>query len=345
MSRGPVGAATPPGERRAHYPLLDAGRGVAAIAVLAHHLGNESGAGLAPYGYLAVDFFLLLSGFVVALAYEERLRDGLSLAAFVRLRVLRMWPMILLGSALSLVPLAIRPDPGMAPQWLLYQFFLVPAFAAWVIFPANGPLWSLFYEAVANLAHALALARLRAGVLAALLAPLAAGVAWLAVTRPDYNLGFRPEEWWIALVRILAGYLAGILLCRLLRAGRLPLPDGGPLAPLVLVALPLALPAEVPMPVVVLGAVFGCFPLAMLFGLGGSSGPGALAVARWLGGISYPLYAIHMPVVLTAKALGWTDAPARAAVFAAALLAATLAERWYDAPLRARLRRRGGVSG
>ena len=328
----------PPGAERRHYPLLDAGRGVAAIAVLLHHVGNESGAGLAPYGYLAVDYFLMLSGFVIALAYEDKLQSGMSYGRFLRLRVQRIWPMIVMGSALAVVAAWVKPDPGIRPQWLLYQFLLIPAFTAWVIFPANGPLWSLFYEVVANVAHALCLRRMRLAWLVLLLVPLAIGVLAIVATQPEFNIGFRPHEWSFALVRIFAGYTLGIVAFRLLRDGRLPLLDVGPLPPLLLVAAPLLAPAAVPGDVVVIAALFLLFPLAILLGIG--SRPGLAPLAGWLGGISYPLYAIHMPFLLIGEGLGWRTPLGWTVLALAALASATLLERVYDAPLRAWFRRR-----
>jgi len=61
--------------------------------VLCLHLSLGKTSGAAPYrGYLAVDFFFMLSGFVLAHAYEERLRSGMKAWRFMRTRIIRLYP-------------------------------------------------------------------------------------------------------------------------------------------------------------------------------------------------------------------------------------------------------------
>src|ERR1700712_1409072 len=85
------------------YHTLDALRGLAAIAVVGFHISQvKLEPVLVPYGYLAVDFFFVLSGAVVAHAYEKQLRAGLSWQAFFVKRVIRLYPLALLGTALGL---------------------------------------------------------------------------------------------------------------------------------------------------------------------------------------------------------------------------------------------------
>ncbi len=61
---------------RPHYPILDGLRGVAAVLVVAFHVCEASSTShldqIINHGYLAVDFFFLLSGFVVGYAYDDR---------------------------------------------------------------------------------------------------------------------------------------------------------------------------------------------------------------------------------------------------------------------------------
>ena len=82
----------PRGSGQPHIAILDGLRGIAALAVLAHHVGlmrNQSG--LFSHAYLAVDFFFLLSGFVMGFAYESRMADGLSFVSFMRMRLGRLY--------------------------------------------------------------------------------------------------------------------------------------------------------------------------------------------------------------------------------------------------------------
>jgi peptidoglycan/LPS O-acetylase OafA/YrhL len=85
------------------FATLDGLRGVAAIAVTSLHFRFELGKFLLPHSYLAVDFFFVLSGFVLAYAYEDRLSEGMKPIQFLRLRVIRLYPLYLIGT------LIVRP--------------------------------------------------------------------------------------------------------------------------------------------------------------------------------------------------------------------------------------------
>jgi uncharacterized membrane protein len=88
---GPVGSTPNAGGRG--YPALDALRGLAAIIVVYYHVtGVATGfrGGIFGHGYLAVDLFFALSGFVLFHAYEERFRQGLAVGAFLWLRKIRL---------------------------------------------------------------------------------------------------------------------------------------------------------------------------------------------------------------------------------------------------------------
>ncbi|QJU58715.1 acyltransferase [Sphingomonas sp. AP4-R1] len=331
-----------------HFPLLDAGRGLAALVVVAHHVGNTSGMVIAKHGHLAVDYFLMLSGFVVAMSYEGRLRgeggrDAMAFRDFLGMRAKRLYPMIFLGAALATIAFALAPNPDVRPAWIALQFLLIPAMACWVIFPLNAPLWSLFYEGIANVAHGGVIAFARDRTIAIAVGVLGLAAMGIALTHADYNMGFRPGEEWIALVRIFGAYLAGVLLWRLHAAGRLPrieLPAFvAPHVPMGLVLAPLLAPAFVPDKAVTLAALFLCFPASLVCSLVGRERPGS--VAAWLGGISYPLYAIHMPILLGAQALGLVETPFAwlvAGLFAVA--AAWGVERFVDAPIRGWLKQK-----
>jgi peptidoglycan/LPS O-acetylase OafA/YrhL len=81
------------------YATLDGLRGIAAIAVVIYHLPIEPK--LVPHGYLAVDFFLMLSGFVLALAYSDKLHSGMSFRSFFLKRAIRLYPIAIVGTAIG----------------------------------------------------------------------------------------------------------------------------------------------------------------------------------------------------------------------------------------------------
>ena len=164
------------------YRLLDELRGVAAVAVLVFHIATRGGGPeLLPNGYLAVDFFFMLSGFVIAEAYERRLLAGMTLWAFAARRLVRMAPVAMLGALLGgaylLARHAVAPDRSdplgglMAANAL--NLLVLPKLwhgraTGWELFPANGPLWSLFFEIAINFLWATAIAGRSTRVLALL---------------------------------------------------------------------------------------------------------------------------------------------------------------------------------
>ena len=129
------------------FSSLDGLRGFAAIAVMAYHVDHD----WMPGGHLAVDFFFCLSGFVIALNYQSRMRGGaIGVVRFMALRLARLYPMVLAGAGLAI--------------WLLHADYrilaLVPSTWGLALFPGNPPYWSLLAELAVSLAFAVLLVRL-----------------------------------------------------------------------------------------------------------------------------------------------------------------------------------------
>ena len=78
-----VNVATSP-KNKTRFLTLDALRGVGAIAVMAGHAGIVLNAYMPPFMYLAVDMFFVLSGFVLAHAYDRKFAQGLSVQDFLK---------------------------------------------------------------------------------------------------------------------------------------------------------------------------------------------------------------------------------------------------------------------
>src|SRR5579864_4395262 len=92
-----------------HFPLLDGLRGIAALAVLSLHIVQLMDAPvLLPHAHLSVDFFFILSGFVVANAYEKKLLHSMTFTRFVKIRLVRLYPMIFAGGLLGTLVLLTR---------------------------------------------------------------------------------------------------------------------------------------------------------------------------------------------------------------------------------------------
>ena len=155
---------------RHRYAALDAMRGLAALAVVVYHLDRP----YAPSAYIAVDFFFVLSGFVIARAYGEKLANGMTVLAFMTARYVRLYPLFLIGSVYGLVQLLLHWQASgvgrtdLAASIVSTVFMLPsPSFLTrsagdiWALYPLNGPAWSLFWELLANLVFALVLFRLK----------------------------------------------------------------------------------------------------------------------------------------------------------------------------------------
>lgn len=334
------------------FHSLDALRGVAAFMVVATHVGTRIPADyhLAQSGYLAVDFFFLLSGFVIAHAYQRRLAAGLSLLEFGILRGIRLYPLIVLGVTIGAIDQLVRTLTGISPDGTLGQ--LAFAFATNVVvlptphrgylFPLNAPEWSLFTEIGINLLFAALLFRLRWRMLLAIaivtLLVMLAQIAWV----PEASVmtgGWSGRTIPIAITRTTFSFVAGVVIFHL-SAGR-PRRRSRWVLPLVAAAL-ITLMAQPLSPrwsdTVHLVSVAVLFP-AFLWLAATHEPPQALtATTAWLGDLSYPLYAIHYPLLAIYVAAAGPQ-QGRVVVYcliylALSVAAAYLALRCYDAPLR-----------
>lgn len=285
--------------------VLDGMRGVAALTVLAYHaVPLVTHAWPLPRGYLAVDFFFMLSGFVMARTYESRLAAGLGARTFIEARVRRLWPVMAIGIALgAIVMLAGGEPPAAALLTLATELLFVPTLDRGYgqIFALNSVQWSLFFELFANLVHALLLHRLSTRALAwsGLVAFVALAIA--AACGDGLNLGSRSMYFAGGVPRVLFPYIIGILLARRAErsAGFGALP--GWLAPALLVAVIAGAglaPDAWPRWTVDLAVVALAFPALIVLGVRSRASP---AATRWMeaaGALSYPLYAVHLPVIL-----------------------------------------------
>ena len=290
---------------RQHFPVLDGLRGVAAIAVVIFHfmemvIGNYSDLFIG-HGWLAVDFFFCLSGFVIGYAYDGRI-GAMGLAAFAKTRLIRLHPMVVFGSVLGLITL--YTDPFRATPFndsashviimLLASLFLVPyptmAERGFCLFSLNSPAWSLFWEYVANIAYALVLCRL--GLRALAVATFIAALILCAVGYHDGNLwaGFNGETFWVGAARVNFSFLAGLLVYRSGAIVKTKLGFGG-LA--VLLTLAFVMPYAKGGWIREAAVILLYFPLLVMLGAGATIGERSKRLCKLAGEISYPLYMTH----------------------------------------------------
>lgn len=354
-----------PGRR--FFATLDSIRGVAAIMVVVFHAAPAFGKGIAQEQFLAVDVFFVLSGVVIANAYEHRLQSGLSVLSFTSIRLIRFYPLYILGTAIRLTAIgaglivvgssSVGNGHQLAAALILAILMLPDPFVYWA-FPLNPPAWSLFFELFGNVAYASVFRLLRLNVLAAIMAVSALGLAGILYfgSQHDLHVGWTAENLSGGFFRVGYSFFAGVLLYRLFASQKVAAKGDRRLAfmPWVilgLVAVMLGAKPEASIrPYYEFAVVILFFPAivycALWFeptGVGGR-------VCKFLGAISYAVYAIHLPLYwlisgITKRTLhvppeSWV--PWAGLCFIGLLLAFCWAlDRFYDRPLRSFLLARG----
>ena len=367
-------------DTKPHYELLDGLRGVAALLVVFYHifegfsfaeLTNAAGDGVIStlnHGHIAVDFFFMLSGFVISYAYDDRW-GKMSIGDFFKRRLVRLHPMVVMG---ALVGVATFVAAG-CRQWdgtvtpvsyvlmaLVLTMFMVPALPGLPyevrgngeMFPLNGPAWSLFFEYVGNILYALFIRRFSTKALAILAAALGIAHAFFFVGDVS-GYGCVGVGWTIdsvnffgGLVRMLFPFTVGMLLARTFVPRKV---KGAFWVCTILLVAIFSVPYIASAGSVSLNSLYEVICIALLFplivwmGACGTCGDSFTGrVSKLLGDLSYPLYIVHYPIMYLFYAwlieekhytLGETWAVS-AMVVAASILLAFLLLKLYDEPVR-----------
>ena len=302
--------ADPNAPPRRTFHALDGLRWVAAIAVMARHMPDGYLLHLLPGSYLAVDLFFCLSGFVLAHAYEDRLRSGaMGVRDFFHARVIRLWPLYLLatliGAALAGFLGVVRHDG--ADMWLLWSrsllfgILMVPtpgwaSVSGFSAFSYCSPSWSLFWEMVAGMAYALIAPLLsvrRMGVVLAVGAALLVGVCFV---HGSADLGPVLPTFMAGGARVAWSFFAGVAIYRVWRSQRLsPLHLPFPVTAAALLALFMIDPGP-------WRVIYDLLVIVLLFPALILASTGEVA-SRWkapmlrLGSASYAVYLLHIPML------------------------------------------------
>ncbi|MFT3850650.1 MAG: acyltransferase [Propionivibrio sp.] len=348
--------APAPGGR---YTVLDLMRGLAALAVLLFHMNYMLGSAthLIARGYLAVNFFFILSGFVIAANYHAAVRPALSWQEFLAARIARLWPLFLLTTLIGFVAVTMKAtrDLGFldAPDVfyaLALNVLMLPSFVQSYgvdrLFYFNAASWSIFFELAVNLVFIAGLRRLGLKPLLALAAGSAVLLVFAARANGSLDGGLTAATFHLGSLRVLFGFTAGMVVY--LCAARSRLRAGGPATAAAVAGLCLALWADGNWISDSVLAV-AVFPTLVLIGAQGRLGAPWERVGGWLGDVSYSVYLLQTPAMLFAS---WAFkllvgrkiaefAPYSGVVFVIALLGASyLCWRFFELPARNWLRRR-----
>lgn len=317
------------------YEILDGLRGVAAMIVVAYHLFETYSAGpvhqILNHGYLAVDFFFVLSGFVIGYAYDDRW-DRMSIKDFFKRRLVRLHPMVIMGTLIGAVffylgdcsafPLIMETPWWKVLLMVLLGCLMIPTPVSWDIRgwwevnSLNGPTWSLMWEYIANILYALFIrhfSKIALGIFVALAALLTIDIAFnidtfgLLVTREAAAYTFiggwslTPDQLYIGISRLLYPFFVGLLLSRVNKL--IKIKRGFYWCSLLIVAI-LVMPRIGGTEAMWMNGAYEAFcvlimfPLIVAMGAGSNvTGKRSVAICQFLGEISYPLYITHFPLI------------------------------------------------
>lgn len=349
-------------DTKPHYLILDGLRGVAALTVVWFHIFEAYATShldqIINHGYLAVDFFFVLSGFVVGYAYDDRWKS-MSIGNFLKRRLIRLQPMVIMGAIIGALLFytqgcSVWDVSTVSVTALLIATFLnicmIPASVGSEIrgvgemYPLNGPTWSLLFEYIGNVLYAFFIRKLSTKLLTLWVILAGCGLAAFAIWGPleDLCVGFSmtDENLIGGSLRLLFSFSVGLLLSRVFKPTRV---KGifwiGSLSIIILSAIPRVENYNGLYDTICCVLVF---PLLVYLGASGRvTDKMTTKVCKFLGDVSYPLYMVHYPFIYLYYA--WVknenltfvqSLPGAIALFVGSILFAYLCLKLYDGPVR-----------
>ncbi len=360
-------------DTKPHYHILNGLRGIAAITVVCFHVFEAFATSHLDqginHGYLAVDFFFILSGFVVGYAYDDRWKT-MTMRDFFKRRVIRLQPMVAMGAFIGAIMFYFQG----CSVWdvskvtvsallvaTLLNALLIPATPGSEIrglgemYPLNGPTWSLFFEYIGNILYALFIRKLSTAALTGLVVIAGLGLAGFAIFGPygDICVGFQlaGTEFTGGFLRLLFSFSAGLLLSRIFK----PVNIKGTfwwssLCIVILLSVPRIGGAEH----FWMNGLYeticfaGVFPLIVYLGASDrTTNKSVIRISKFLGDLSYPLYMVHYPFIYLYYA--WVknenltfqeSLPGAIALVIGSGVLAYICIKFYDEPVRRFLTKR-----
>ena len=363
-------------DTKPHYHLLDGLRGVAALMVIWYHVfeGYAFAGGTTidtfNHGYLAVDLFFILSGFVIGYAYDDRWGKNFTMKDFIKRRLIRLHPMVIMGAVVGAITFYIQGSVqwdgthigiSMVMLSLLCTIFFIPAMPGvgyevrgnGEMFPLNGPCWSLFFEYIGNILYALFIRRLSNKALTIVVVLLGVALASFAIFNVS-GYGNIGVGWTLdgvnfigGLLRMLFPFSMGMLLSRNFKPMKLR--GAFWICTLVMIAL-FAVPYLEGTESICTNGIYEAFciiiafPILLWIGASGTTtDKKSTQICKFLGDISYPVYIIHYPFMYLFYAWLWSKEPhitfsqswpVALCVFFGSIVLAYLCLKLYDEPVR-----------
>ena len=340
------------------FVALDGLRGVAAIVVVTGHAIDPQVLRVLPGSYFTVDMFFVLSGFVVAHAYQARLDAGLGWGEFMLARLIRLYPLYLLGTVIAVALVVAhhwihtRVDPIGWRTVVAGLLFLptperVPT--GFLLYPLNATAWSLLFELIVNAGFAGVARHLTDRRLGGLLAVGALALVATALTYGSVAAGFSWPTAAAGFGRVGYAFFAGVAADRLWRRGVWPALALPPAAVVALFIALLAIPLGPWRAAVDIGVVLVALPLLILAAARGRPVGLTADLCAAAGGIAYSMSVLHLPVRnwllsagphLTGREFKDYGVAGTFALVVMMVPVALAVDRVYDTPLRRWLTRR-----
>ncbi|ERI86416.1 acyltransferase [Bacteroides pyogenes F0041] len=354
-------------DTKPHYHILDGLRGVAALVVVCFHIFEAYATSHLDqrinHGYLAVDFFFILSGFVIGYAYDDRWKR-MTIKEFIKRRLIRLHPMVVMGAVIGAVMFytqgcsvwdVTKVSIGLLLLSMLLNALLIPMTTGFEIrgvgemYPLNGPSWSLLFEYIGNLLYVFFIRKLSTAALSVLVLLAAFGLGIFAIFGPlgDICVGYAMtgENIIGGFLRLLFSFSTGLLMSRLFNPVRI---KGafwiGGISIVMLAAVPRIGGSEN----LWMNGIYDTvcvvllFPLIVWLGASGKTTDRVTTrICTFLGDISYPLYMVHYPFIYLYYAwvknenLTFAESlPGALALIVGSVLLAYLCLKLYDEPVR-----------
>lgn len=355
-------------EAKSHFLILDGLRGVAALMVVAFHLGEAHATShldqVINHGYLAVDFFFLLSGFVIGYAYDDRW-SKLTTGGFVKRRLIRLQPMVIMGMIIGAICFYFQestlwPMIKDVPVWkmlltMIIGFTVLPLptsmdIRGWSeMHPLDGPAWTLFFEYIVNFLYAIGIRKFSKGALSVLVFMAGIALIHLAVTSKAGDVvggwSLEPAQLHVGFARVTYPFFAGLLLFRIAKLTHIK--NAFLWCSLLIIAI-LAMPRIGGSSHLWMNGLYDSlsiiflFPLIVYLGASGQvKNETATRICKFLGDISFPIYITHYPFIYIYT--GWVydkkiplqdGLPVALLVFVSCIIVTYAALKLYDEPVR-----------